>query len=292
MAVIIFIALHTVFCICMAVLKLTHRLKSRNMTLPAACLLPVCGMITALVDEWQVRHGRLGVRKVDDYTQLQGDEAWHREIVGTYDDALTVPLEEAMTVNDSHVSRKLMMKLLHTSPENYVELLKKVTTSDDVELTHYAATAMMEIQSDYERRIGEILDRVKRTPDDVSVLMQCTSRLKAYIDSGLISDTVLMQYRLRLDEILSALCPLVPDAVRFEYECIENRIMLEKYEGIDKRLAALERKYPEDGRVYMLYVQYYYSIHSGGKIEDTLRRMKERGVYLDSAGKEWLQVWT
>ena len=229
MAVIIFFALHTVFCICMAVLKLTHRLKSRNMTLPAACLLPVCGMITALVDEWQVRHGRLGVRKVDDYTQLQGDEAWHREIVGTYDDALTVPLEEAMTVNDSHVSRKLMMKLLHTSPENYVELLKKVTTSDDVELTHYAATAMMEIQSDYERRIGEILDRVKRTPDDVSVLMQCTSRLKAYIDSGLISDTVLMQYRLRLDEILSALCPLVPDAVRFEYECIENRIMLEKY---------------------------------------------------------------
>ena len=33
-------------------------------------------------------------------------------------------------------------------------------------------------------------------------------------------------------------------------------------------------------------------IHSGGKIEETLRRMKERGVYLDSAGKEWLQVWT
>ena len=159
MAVIIFFALHTVFSICMAVLKLTHRLKSRNMTLPTACLLPVCGMITALVDEWQVRHGCLGVRKVDDYTQLQGDEAWHREIVGTYDDALTVPLEEAMTVNDSHVSRKLMMKLLHTSPENYVELLKKVTTSDDVELTHYATTAMMEIQSDYERKIGELFFR-------------------------------------------------------------------------------------------------------------------------------------
>ena len=292
MVIIIFLVLHAAVSACLVVLRHTHRLISGNMTLPAACLLPICGVAIALVDEWQVRHGHMGVRAVDDYAELEGDEAWHREIVGRNDDALTVPLEEAMTVNDAYVSRRLMMKLLHTSPEDYVELLKKVTESDDVELTHYATTAMMEIQSDYERKIGELLDRIKRNPKDEAALMQCRSRLRAYIDSGLISDTVLMQYRVRLDEVLSELCSLEPEAERFEYECIENRIVLKRYEGIEKRLASLEQKYPEDGRVYRLYVQYYYSTRSGGKIAETIERMKERGVYLDSEGKEWLEVWT
>ena len=39
-----------------------------------------------------------------------------------------------------------MMKLLHANPEQYVELLKRVTLSDDVELTHYASTSMMDAQ--------------------------------------------------------------------------------------------------------------------------------------------------
>ena len=292
MVMIIVLIAHVMMSICMVVLRFTHRLRSRNMILPAACLIPVCGPVIALVDEWQVRHSRMGVRTVDDYTQIQGDEAWHREVIVRNDDALTVPLEEAMTVDDAHVSRSLMMKLLHTGAENYVELLKKVTESNDVELTHYATTAMMEIQSDYERKIGELSEKIKKNPKDTASFMQCRSRIKAYIDSGLISDTVLMQYRLRLDEVLSKLCALEPDAVRFEYERIENLILLKKYDGIEKRLASLERKYPEESRIYRLYVEYYYSTHAGEKIADTLRRMKERGVYLDSAGKEWLEVWT
>lgn len=291
MGLIIFLALHAAVFICAVVMRWTGRLKSRHMVLPAVLLLPVCGAVLWLVDEWQVRHGKMAVRDIEDYTQIQADEAWHREVIGRNDDELTVPLEEAMTVNDSFVSRRLMMRLLHTGPERYVELLKKVTESDDVELTHYATTAMMEIQSDYEQRIAGCLERLKNSPHDINALMQCRSRLKAYIESGLISDTVLMQYRLRLDEILAALCDIEPNAVRYEYEYVENRIILGKYEGVEGKLASLERRYPEDFRVYRLYVRYYYSIHSGDGIDAALRRMRQRGVYLDSEGKKWLEAW-
>lgn len=244
------------------------------------------------IDEWQARHSRQALRDVEEYGRTQGEAVWRREVIAGKDDDFIVPLEEAMTVNSPVVSRKLMMKLLHANPEQYVELLKRVTLSDDVELTHYASTSMMEIQSGYEERIGRLLEEIRLNPEDSYALVKCRNELKAYIDSGFITDTVLRQYRMRLHEVLEKLCVMQPEAVRYEFEYIENSIMLGITDGIDKRLALLEKKYPQDIRVYCLYVQYYYCTNNGERIKDVLQEIKDKDIYLDSGGRQWMDVWS
>jgi hypothetical protein len=285
-------ALHLIICAVIFAMMRLNKLRTRHVIFPAVVLLPVCGYMLLFIDEWQARHSRQALRDVEEYGRTQGEAVWRREVIAGKDDDFIVPLEEAMTVNSPVVSRKLMMKLLHANPEQYVELLKRVTLSDDVELTHYASTSMMEIQSGYEERIGRLLEEIRLNPEDSYALVKCRNELKAYIDSGFITDTVLRQYRMRLHEVLEKLCVMQPEAVRYEFEYIENSIMLGITDGIDKRLALLEKKYPQDIRVYCLYVQYYYCTNNGERIKDVLQEIKDKDIYLDSSGRQWMDVWS
>ena len=95
-----------------------------------------------------------------------------------------------------------------------------------------------------------------------------------------------------LHEVLEKLCVMQPEAVRYEFEYIENSIMLGITDGIDKRLALLEKKYPQDIRVYCLYVQYYYCTNNGERIQDVLQEIKDKDIYLDSGGRQWMDVWS
>ena len=97
---------------------------------------------------------------------------------------------------------------------------------------------------------------------------------------------------MRLHEVLEKLCVMQPEAVRYEFEYIENSIMLGITDGIDKRLALLEKKYPQDIRVYCLYVQYYYCTNNGERIQDVLQEIKDKDIYLDSSGRQWMDVWS
>lgn len=290
-AAVIFLVIHLTVCVMAVIMKKSGKIKSAHMILPAVFLVPVCGCFLLIVDEWQVRHTGRKIKDVEDYADVAEDELWHREIITQNDDELTVPLEEAMTVNSPSVSRKLMMKLLHTNPEQYVELLKKVTLSDDVELTHYATTSVMEIQSHYEDRIGKLFSDAEDNPDDTGTLVRCRKQLKAYIDSGLISDTVLMQYRRKLADVLQRLCIMQPAAVRYKFEYIENSILIGKTDNVKEQLEILEKEYPDDVRLYKLYVQYYYFTNNGAGISDVISKVKNRGIYLDSEGKQWFDAW-
>ena len=125
-------ALHLIICAVIFAMMRLNKLRTRHVIFPAVVLLPVCGYMLLFIDEWQARHSRQALRDVEEYGRTQGEAVWRREVIAGKDDDFIVPLEEAMTVNSPVVSRKLVMKPLHANPEQYVELLKRVTLSDDV----------------------------------------------------------------------------------------------------------------------------------------------------------------
>ena len=80
--------------------------------------------------------------------------------------------------------------------------------------------------------------------------------------------------------------------MRFWKSCVSCSLRLGITDGIDKRLALLEKKYPQDIRVYCLYVQYYYCTNNGERIQDVLQEIKDKDIYLDSSGRQWMDVWS
>ena len=75
---------------------------------------------------------------------------------GTEQEGNIVPLEEALIVNEPELRRELIMNVLNDNPEEYVELLKQARMNEDVEVVHYAITAMVELSKEYDSKLQEL----------------------------------------------------------------------------------------------------------------------------------------
>ncbi|MDO5521495.1 MAG: hypothetical protein Q4G58_13470 [bacterium] len=218
------------------------------------------------------------------YRRIQIDQGENQDI--------TVPLEEAIVINDEEVRRKLMLDILHKKPEDYINLLQRTRLSDDVELTHYATTSMMEIQSNYELNIQKLSQACRKNPDCLESLEKYRQELKSYIASGLISGTVLTIYRSQLHEVLIKLVTIDPEQKEYFRDLIENQVEMKQYSGIMEMLTLIKEKWKEEEIVYQLFVKYYFSIGRGDLIANVLEEVRENKVYLTNEGRNWFQFWS
>ena len=52
------------------------------------------------------------------------------------------------------------MNVLNDNPGEYVELLKQARMNEDVEVVHYAITAMVELSKEYDYRLQKIEKKI------------------------------------------------------------------------------------------------------------------------------------
>ena len=152
-----------------AVLLLVHALVCLVLwTLMKLGLLPVHGHMLAvmvLVPLWgpllvallSVRSAVFGDGLKDATLEtLRINDDMHRSMLvqGREGDDGVVPLEEALIVNDPGDRRRLMLSMLTEEPDAYLAQLQSTKLNDDVEVAHYAATAVAQIskESDLKRQ--------------------------------------------------------------------------------------------------------------------------------------------
>ncbi len=290
--VITIIMIHMVLCLLVGIGMRSKKLLARTYLYPAVVMIPFWGFFLFLIEEG-IAHGRrhkmaeigLDTLKIQDvkYKRIEVDEQKNRDI--------TVPLEEAMVVNEAPVTRRLMMDILHQNPGEYIELLQAARNTDDTELAHYATTTMLEVQGRYEARINQLQEQLKTNPDNITLLRKCRKELTDYIGSSLLSGKILTIYQNQLDEILLQLCRLDPGNHKYATHYIENRTAMEKYDGLEEKINALLSDFPEEERVYQAAVDYYWNRQDGKKIQEILALMEERKVYQNSAAKRRYSFW-
>ena len=59
-------------------------------------------------------------------------------------------------INEPRVRRELIMDVLNDDPEEYMDLLKQARMNEDVEVVHYAITAMVELSKEYDFRLQKM----------------------------------------------------------------------------------------------------------------------------------------
>ncbi len=285
------VLIHLIVCIVIFLLMKQGKIKSSMVVYPAVVLVPICGLVLLVIEEYRVRNTTQKERQVGVESFKISDIRYKRiEVDDDSNETITVPLEEAISVNNASVRRKLMMDILHRNPEEYIELLQMTRTADDTELTHYATTTMMEIQNKYELEIHKLSEEIKENPKELQVLKKYRKVLLKYIDSGLISGKILEIYRAQLDDILRKLCEMLPENRVYFQDYIRNQIALGK-NNIDGQIMDMINRWPDEVQVYQIYVEFLWKSNRGDEIPGVLNRLKEGNVYLSSEGKAWLEFW-
>ena len=289
---ILYLSIHIILCVAGWILLRCRILKCSEQLLPVALLVPFFGMILLLLAEIFTRCGKTGSKALAlEELHLDGDDL---KLLNPEQDRETdniIPLEEALAINDAMTRRKLMLEILRQNPEEYISLLQDARMDSDIEVNHYASTAIMEISRDYDLALQKAEQNYRDTPDDPGSLEQYIKGLKRYIDSGLINKNVLFVYRYRLSELFEVQMDQSPENIQSHVQAVQNYISSRNYTRAMELLERMLEKWPRQESVWLAKLQLHAEMRDSAGIKAVLAEIRSRNIYLSPEGRSIVGFW-
>ena len=168
-----------------------------------------------------------------------------------------VPLEEALVVNDTATRRSLIIDVLYTNPSDYVSQLYEAKSNGDTEIVHYAATALAEIQKDFDLRFQELAEKKARHPKDDSIDKDYQKVLEDYIGSGLLEGDALKKQLQNYSDLLGEQLKKKETGGRWALLNKKSNadLKLKDIEALDKDIEMMAEGWPDREGLYMFKMQ-------------------------------------
>ena len=292
----ILVILHCLLCLTAYILMRLKILKSTPMILIPAFFIPVFGFCCLGVLEWTTRlHPE--ARKEVGIEKLKINDEIHRSILMEEEPAqnLMVPLQEALLMNDANTRRELIMDILYHDTGEYVEVLQKARYNDDVEVVHYATTAMVELQKDYEEELARRKSAWEEKRDSKQRLAAYAEILESYVESGLLEGNIKrsrqeelcgLQER-QLEEIRGSKAE-EPERYR---KWFQNLISLKKLAEAEKCAAYVSEQWPDMEDGHMMELHLAVEKRDGSRIRQVIERIERQNLYLSMEARKTVEFW-
>lgn len=202
-----------------------------------------------------------------------------------------VPLQEALLINDSHVKRELIMDVLYTNPRSYIQQLSEARSNDDPEVVHYAVTALVEIQKEFDLKFQALGRELEERPDDEVLLRKYQNLLEQYLSSGLLEgsrrDVQLRKYA----EVLKKRLAKNESNLSLWIKKADADMRLQNLEGLRTDAEKMIAFRPENEQGYLYLLKYHAMQKNREGVMDVIKLTEKRNVYLSSEGRAELEFW-
>ena len=199
----------------------------------------------------------------------------------------TIPLEEALLINDPKKRRLLMMNILRSDPMKYLDLLLVARFNEDTETAHYATATIMEIQRQFQLESQKIQQELAEDPQNSLKHREYIDLLSRYCDSGLLEGQLLFRQQLVLKKALEKAPDLSEDPSLLRIK-IRNCLALREAEEAKETAQALIRLNPLDESSWLEAIRVCVEIHDQDGMQELLKRLKQTPVDFTSSGREHL----
>ena len=285
------ILLHIVCCVLVWLGIKTHLLKVKKYLMALVIFVPFWGTVCVLLLHLQMltrRDNRIepGVEK------LRVNEEIYKNIFQAVSDTdkKIVPLEEALLINEPRVRRELIMDVLNDDPEEYMDLLKQARMNEDVEVVHYAITAMVELSKEYDFRLQKMEKLYAASPDDPEILEQYCDFMEEYLNQGILEAQMEREQRERYIRLLRQKLK-VKTTLSTCVRLFQNLMKTGDYVQAEEILRLMDQTWHRKEEIWNLKIRYLAERKKGAELQQCLRQMKEEQIYLSSKSKEVLAFW-
>lgn len=281
--------IHTLVCLVLWTLVKLGMLPVRGHMLPAMVLVPLWGPLLLVL---YARGEAFGDALEDGTLEslLLNDEIRRGMQVQVREgDAGVVPLEEALIVNDPSDRRRLMLSMLTDDPDAYLAQLQAAKLNDDVEVAHYAATAVAQISKESDLKLQQ-LERVFKTDPSAQNLDAYCDYLGEYLASGLAEGRVAQIQRQQYARLLARRCEREDGAaLRIRYAtALADAGELDEAEAVITQLVA---EVPDDQEAWMLCLRLAVMRRDGEAVQQVIDAIDNQHVYLSAENREKLAFW-
>ena len=288
--IVILLAAHLLCCFVMLPAAKSGKLKVPAVLILVGVFLPVWGELCVLACHQLKSAGKDGNKTIGVERLAAEGEVYRSIQVEAEREEAVIPLEEALIINDSSIKRSMLLNILSENPDNYLGLLKNARKNEDVEVVHYAATATTEIVKEYDLRLQAVEADYAGNPENPEFLNAYAELLEDYIEKDLMQGQYLIIQRNQYSTLLQKQIDRYGE-LRFYCRKTENELALDNYGEAADLLGQMEAKWPQREEVWLLKIRCYAQQMEGEKIRETIRKLRENGVFLTSKGKSVVEFW-
>ena len=281
--------IHILVCLVLWTLVKLGMLPVRGHMLPAMVLVPLWGPLLLVL----CARGEAFGDALEDGTleslRLNDDIRRGMQVQVREGDVGVVPLEEALIVNDPGERRRLMLSMLTDDPDAYLVQLQAAKLNDDVEVAHYAATAVAQISKESDLKLQQLERAFKTDPSTENLDAYC-DYLGTYLDSGLAEGRVEQIQRQQYARLLARRCEREDGAaLRIRYAtALADAGELDEAEAVITQLVA---EIPDDQEAWMLCLRLAVMRRDGEGVRQVIDAIDNQHVYLSAENREQLAFW-
>lgn len=288
----ILVLLHLLCCVLIFLGIQFRILKVRKLMVLVALFLPFWGELLVLILHFQILckqtdRSSVGVEK------FQVESELYKGIVqdDSRSSSSTVSMEEALIVNTPKERRALIMDILNDNPKAYVEFLKMAGNNNDTEVVHYAVTAMVQIAKENDQTLWELEQKYIQDPENLTNLTTYCDFLWHCLEQGLMQGQVEQMNRNLFDTLIRNKIRLAPALLTDYLRCIQNDMALKNYTAASAMLENAGKIWPESEDLLILRIQYLADLQRAEDLQDLLKKLDEKAVYLSAKAKEVIAFW-
>lgn len=286
----VLLLIHALVCLVLWTLMKLGLLPVRGHMLAVMVLVPLWGplLVVLLIARSAVFGDDLKDATLE---ALRINDDMHRSMLvqGREGDDGVVPLEEALIVNDPSDRRRLMLSMLTEDPDAYLAQLQAAKLNDDVEVAHYAATAVAQISKESDLKLQQLERAFKTDPSAQNLNVYC-DYLGTYLASGLAEGRVAQIQRQQYARLLARRCEREDGlALRVRYAtALADAGEVDEAEDVAERLVA---DAPDEQDVWMLCLRLAVLRHDGEMVQRVIDAVDKQHVYLSAENREKLAFW-
>ncbi len=286
------VIIHILVCIVLYLLLRLGVLKATRNIFPIVCLVPVWGFVSLLLLEFDTRRGRkegvqTGVEKllIEDDTQkniLAEEDQEHRNVA---------PINEILAMNDSKTRRSVIMDVLYDDPGGYVEQLQEASVNDDTEVVHYAVTALIELQKEFEQKLLKLERKRKHEPDNQEYREEYFHLVEQYVESGLSEESSLKAYLRIYSGLLEEELQKKGESFSLYRKKARADLKQKEYDSAYQSIRKLIEGWPDRETGYLEQMEYYAALKDRDGIKKTIKEIRDGEVHLSPAGRAAVGFW-
>lgn len=286
----VLLLIHALVCLVLWTLMKLGLLPVRGHMLAVMVLVPLWGplLVVLLIARSAVFGDDLKDATLE---ALRINDDMHRSMLvqGREGDDGVVPLEEALIVNDPGDRRRLMRSMLTEDPDAYLAQLQAAKLNDDVEVAHYAATAVAQISKESDLKLQQLERAFKTDPSAQNLNVYC-DYLGTYLASGLAEGRVAQIQRQQYARLLARRCEREDGlALRVRYAtALADAGEVDEAEDVAERLVA---DAPDEQDVWMLCLRLAVLRRDGEMVRRVIDAVDKQHVYLSAENREKLAFW-
>ena len=287
---VLFLLLHLLVCVGFYFLLRFRILEADVMLLPICVFVPVFGPVLTLLVSWVNVNGLTGSKN-------RNLEAMRKDLVSEkstpdvdQESGEALPLQDALILNDAGVRRNAMLEILLHGASDMSYVLHQAKDNADVEVVHYATTALSELLKNYDLRLQKLSKAHEEHPEDAEVLADYIDTLDEYLRNALAEGENLRIQRTRYVTLLKE---RIQKEMRIEdvRALIRSLMYSKNYDQAEQWLVQMETRWPEREETMMLRLRYYYELHMGAAFTAYIEKLKTSGCYLSGRLRRVIQFW-